>query len=1583
MQAHLPWWTSHYHRIYLRWQIASRPRKTVAIIGMATPLETIENQVSNSTIDKFFESDPGVLVKHQISSFNKFFEEGIAQVFRERNPINIVKLQDPTTKEYLKRCQLFLGGKDGKRIYFGKPVVFDDNESRILCPNEARLRNMTYGCTIHYDVEVDFYEHNEGEEAPDAPTTSTVIENVLLGKFPIMLLSNPCILKGMPAEMRFNLGECKNDNGGYFIIDGKEKCIVSQDVFGDNMLYTRSKVNDVYGCAADVRSVSEDSSKPVRTISVRMVLPSPKLQNGNIVVMVPNVRKPVPLFILMRALGVISDKEIIETCLLDMNKNASMVDLFIPSVYDAGEVFDQVSALKYISTLTKGKTVPGTLEILADYFLPHIGVMDFRSKAYFVGHMVFEMLGVARGGKPTNRDSFKYKRVEVAGTLLSSLFREYHSLETKAIFQWIDKEFYYKQANYADDFQSLITGNVKDIFGQRLIEAGFRKAFKGQWGSTPASHKDGIVQDLNRLSFNAAVSHLRKVVLPLDASAKVLGPRWLNSSQWGLIDPIDTPDGGNVGLHKHLALTAHITEGRSDEQIVNWIKANTAVRPLETSPPSMIRGACKVFVNGKWIGSIVDPSAVSKGAVIARRSGEIDPFTSVYWDITANCLQFMSGPGRLCRPVFYVSDGVPSYSQREEQIISGPTTWHRLTVGDSETGTQAVIDYLDTNEEEGALIAMDASELGKAPYTHLEIHPSLILGVMGNQVVFPENNQLPRDLFACGQMRQAVSLYHSNYLTRIDKMGVVLNYGNTPLVKSRYLEKICKEDHPYGQNVIVAIMCYGGYNVEDSILFNGGSVDRGLFGMTYYNSYEAREDSSTVGDSQVDSVFSTIDTSAVSGTKPGYDYSDLNKNGVIAVNTRVNDKSVIIGKVTENLETPETSIDSSVYAKKGQVGWVDKTYVSEDDLGFRLAKVRVRDVRKPSIGDKFCSRCGQKGTVGLVIPEEDMPFTDRGVRPDLIINPHALPSRMTIGQLVETLMGKACLIEGGFGDCTAFMNKGQKAELFGKVLVKHGYESKGNEILRDGQSGQQIEAEVFIGPTYYMRLKHMVKDKLNYRARGPRTSLTRQTVQGRANDGGLRVGEMERDGLAAHGAVAFLTESLLVRGDDYYMAVCNQTGLTAVYNESNDIFLSPVADGPIKFIKNLEGTLSIVNVSKYGRSFSVIRIPYALKLLIQELQGMNVQMRLVTEDNIDSLALMAGTTPSHTIGPEFVEKIKSEMERTSEPPLAPQEYGWMRIDEPASGIQEWRSLIRDAAGNHTDTSKTRPTGVPKGWASVFYPDGTPASVSRISAALHRDQGPDNWNRVKDGVSSQGRDETPMERLSRLPEPTYSGTKSYRMSDESDDDSDGLPNQAFVPHRRKEAETPDLGVDLEEPSPAERDGKDMSPSPLLSSTAVTGTTTTPKPPPPPRPSSAATSIPAKSKPPPPPRSSGTIKPPPPPRSSGTTKPPPPPRNSSVAAIDDSAPKPAPPPRSSSPVAVQNVAPKPDANPSANIEQDVKGNRSKPRLIIRESTAPAPKEESSYLFTISPRPTETSAADDADKARESPQGNLRTIKYDSEN
>ena len=1606
-----------------------------------------KENISWKLIDKYFKDNPNNLVSHHLESYNEFFRNGIKRIFRENNPIRFIEREEEGNETGKRsECLLYLGGKDGSKIYYGKPVIYDDNNTHYMFPNDARLRNMTYGVTIHYDVDVDFVYYS-GEERKQQ---TMLLPKIYLGRFPIMLQSDLCILNNMSKDVRFNMGECRNDYGGYFIIDGKEKVIISQEKFADNMLYIRAnKDDDVYSHSAEIRSVSEDTSKPIRTTAVKIVAPSPSLTNNQIVVAVPNVKKPVPLFILMRALGVVSDKEIIQNCLLTnlddefKNNKNRYIDLFIPSIHDANKIFNQQNALEFIAELTKRGTVSGVVEILSDYFLPHIGEVNFLEKAYFVGYMVNRLLKVyTKEEKPTDRDNFRFKRVELSGSLIYDLFREYYLIQKKDITRKIDEEYYYhkgeykeddtlsrkekkkinikdnkveKDNKYKDNFIGLIESNFKTFFKDRIVEQGFRKAFKGNWGSEAHTKRLGVVQDLNRLSWNTFISHLRKINLPLDSSAKVVGPRLLNSSQWGFIDPIDTPDGGNIGLHKHMSISTYITSGSSSYPIIKWLRLNTPMRILLECSAEQLGSSSKIFVNGCWVGVIDTPIEIVKLLKLYRRNGVIPTYTSISFNYQHNEVYIYTDAGRLSRPIYYVEDNKFSFDRKEvkELLDRGDITWEQIVAGflkksDENFKTKnnkiyeimelykditanelsdilikferykSVVDYVDTSEEETALIATNIDDLQKSKwYTHMEIDPSLILGVMGNMIIYPENNPVTRNSFSCGQSKQAVSVYHTNYQMRIDKMGVILNYGQTPLIKSRYLEYVNNEEQPYGVNAIVAIMCYTGYNVEDAILINEGAIHRGIFRTTYYSSYEAREESSKVT-GMTNSRFANIEKNNVIGKKQGYDYSFLDEHGLVKENTELNDKIIVIGKINSSLMNKDVWTDDSVKTKKGQLGFVDKSFITLGEEGFNVAKVRVREERLPAIGDKmacalptqqvltnegwveikdidinkhkvatldingnmcyehpvnkfiydhngkmysvknkqvevvctlnhklyikrrektkgdkdyelleaekvqgkmvrfqksmknvypdtdfmilgdkkykmddwlqllgmfisdgsvnnravilsahkqrkvdfntniltklgidyyqdtyngyfalnigknkeiynelkkyslgalnkylpdyvwylsqrqciillealmegdghtyadgfsrygtisiklandicklavhcgwsgiikiaaeprdykhiitgtvgynlgksheisskntyykisiirkqnqpyinkkvndsneeklidyegkvYCiempsshlyymresimapsmlignSRAGQKGTLGLIIPEDDMPFTSDGIRPDLIINPHAIPSRMTIGQIVESLFGKVCTSYGGYGDCTAFQVKGSNYSTYAPLLVKAGFHSSGNQILYNGMTGNQLSADIYMGPTYYMRLKHMVKDKINYRARGPNTVLTRRPVQGRANDGGLRIGEMERDGVLAHGMSYFLNESFMVRGEkqDYHIAVCNKTGAIAIYNEARNLFLSPYADGPIKFNFNPDGSQSIMNLSRFGRSFSILKVPYAFKLLIQELQVMNVQMRIITEDNIDQLLSMS------------------------------------------------------------------------------------------------------------------------------------------------------------------------------------------------------------------------------------------------------------------------------------------------------------------------------------------------------------------------
>jgi DNA-directed RNA polymerase II subunit RPB2 len=1192
-------------------------------------------------IDTYFREN--TLVDHHISSCNSFYEKDIFKVFKDMNPLQYYSVINEKTKRHKYNTNVFIGGRDANLFYYGKPVIYDDMNAHYMFPNEARLRNMTYGVCIQYDVEI-VLTVIEGDSEKTIIKKLPEHGHFTLGMFPIMLQSNLCILKNLPKETRYSMGECNHDYGGYFIIDGKEKVLVPQEKFSNNMIYIRTVKDNLHDFSVEIRSVSEDTSKPQRTFAIRRVKPSPTLTNGQIMVFIPNVRKSIPLFIVMRALGVLSDKDICKMIVHDLDIYSQYVTTLIPCVHDAGGIFNQMNALEYIASFTKLKTIQESYNILTNYLLPHVGEMNFKSKAFFLGHMVFEMLKVIHDDeKVTDRDSFKYKRVDTSGYLIKELFIEYATMMYEDVYKKIDKEFYYHNADYIDkgpvDGSNYIYLNLfnEDKFNEKIIEDGFKKAFKGNWGGHPHTKRVGVIQPINRLSYNSFISHLRKVNLEMDSATKIVTPHLLHGSQWGMIDPIDTPDGRNIGFHKHMAIMCKITDHISVYDISKWIfdnLNNTDIVILEECSHADINKYTKLFINGIWIGIVKDPLKFKSEFIFSRRIGMFPTSISISFQIKSNIIYIYSDEGRLIRPILYYDKNGLSYSGREHTLNN---FWDDLFKGEMDFKDQftnkkdipddnalliskrGILEYLDTSETESSYITVNHKSVYEG-HTHLEIHPSLIFGVLGNQIMFPEHNPCPRNVFGCGQPKQAVSLYHSNFLNRIDKMGVILNYGQKPIVRTRYLNYINEEQHPYGENAIVAIMCHTGYNVEDSILINESAVKRGLFRTTYYNMYETYEETSTLKSSSEKRIKNILNEPNIKRTKPGFDYNQLDESGMIRPNTGVDDKTVLIGLVGYSKETPDEVADHSIFPKKGQIGYVDRTYVTQNDEGRRIAKVRIREERQPAIGDKFASRCGQKGTIGTLISEENMPFTKDGIRPDLIINPHALPSRMTIGQLIECVMSKLACINGCSVDSTSFLNKNSNNEEIGTLLNAHNFHSTGNELLYNGMTGEQIESDIFIGPTYYMRLKHMVKDKINYRAAGPRTLLTRQTNHGRANDGGLRIGEMERDGIIGHGMSSFLFDAMMKRGDEYSVVICNHTGTIAIFNKDTDNYYSPMVDGPINYDMD-NTTITPKIITKYGKEFSVVNIPYSFKLLIQELTAINVQMRLITSDNIDQLTV--------------------------------------------------------------------------------------------------------------------------------------------------------------------------------------------------------------------------------------------------------------------------------------------------------------------------------------------------------------------------
>ncbi len=597
----------------------------------------------------------------------------------------------------------------------------------------------------------------------------------------------------------------------------------------------------------------------------------------------------------------------------------------------------------------------------------------------------------------------------------------------------------------------------------------------------------------------------------------------------------------------------------------------------------------KVYINGELIGSVNDPEDFTNQMREKRRAGEVsDEMNITYYNDTDEIYIF-NDPGRARRPLILVKDGVPLLTESHlDKIEKGKLKWTDLV-------KKGIIEYLDAEEEENAYIAMTLKDLNE-DHTHLEIDPSTMLGICAGIIPFSDHNSSPRNTMEAGMTKQALGLYVSNYALRTDTRAHLLHHPQTPIVKTRIIDATNYDARPSGQNLVVALMSYEGYNMEDAMILNKSSLERGMGRSSFFRSYEASERRYPGG--QEDKF--EVPEKGVKGYRSEESYRNLDEDGIVNPESHVESGDVLIGKTSpprflEEIDefgtVAEKRRETSVTVRHGEKGIVDAVLLTETVEGSKLTKIRVRETRQPEFGDKFASRHGQKGVVGLILSQEDVPFSENGVIPDIIVNPHAIPSRMSVGQVLEMVAGKAACLEGERVDGTPFNDdiEGQIKE----TLKMHGFESAGCESLYNGSTGERIEAEIFVGVAYYQKLHHMTTDKVYARSRGPVQVLTRQPTEGRAREGGLRFGEMERDCLIAHGAALSLKERLLDESDKYEAIVCDNCGMLAVYDKNKDKKYCPIC----------------------GDSESYpVEISYAFKLLLDELKSLCIFPKLVLGD---------------------------------------------------------------------------------------------------------------------------------------------------------------------------------------------------------------------------------------------------------------------------------------------------------------------------------------------------------------------------------
>ena len=1156
-------------------------------------------------IESYFEDNHlHQLVKHQIESYNDFIQTQMKKTIEMFNPLIIRSPQD-YMKEYKKyRLQIIINFEN---MSLFRPEIHENNgATKLMFPNDARLRNFTYSSNLTLDINIEYIVCT-GDSLENEERKHVKLSKIQFGKIPIMIKSCICTLNQYNFLHHDQTDECKMDPGGYFIINGSEKTCLGQEKAADNKIYVfKNKKNAKWSYSAEMRCVPY--WKVISPKQIYMMISSKQEKMGyTIYITIPKLKKPIPLFILFRCLGVLTDKEICKYILLDLEdeKNKKMLKFLKATIQMNHDYIDKESCIQYMKssviytpinmTAEEGdkKKLVFTHDILNYDLFPNCKTR--KEKLHLLGRMCYKLISCFLGyTRPDDRDSYENKRIEMTGYLINNLFRNYFNKVVKDIQKLVVREINNGSWKSSNNYTSILTlTNIYKMVKSSTIENGIKRALStGDFGIKQLhSNRVGVAQVLNRLTYTGTISHLRRVNCPIDKSGKLVEPRKLHNSSWGFLCPAETPEGQSVGVVKNIAYMTCIS-GHSDSNcIYDYIMNEITDINDESKPIEYFHNKVKVILNGRWLGVSENPIELYKSLKQKKYSGFIHIYTSITFNMEEQVIYIYNDSGRMVRPVYKIKDNKLCITKEiVDKIRTNEYKWDDLLF--SHKLDNSVIEYIDSEEQKFGMICMNEKQIDpQYNYTHSEIHPSTIFGLLASCIPFPDHNQSPRNTYQCAMGKQAIGIYASNFNKRMDKTSYILNYPMKPLVETRIMNMLKINTLSSGNQVIVAIMTHSGFNQEDSILFNRGSVDRGLFHSTIYHT-EKDEDKKVNGEEE----FRGKPNKAITKNIKFGNYDKLNEKGLIPENTLIEDKDVFIGVMTaikgsknDNNQMIKYTDHSKSY-KTQEECYIDKNEVNRNGDGYWSVKVRIRAHRVPTVGNKFSSRHGQKGTIGHIINEEDMPFTKDGIRPDLIINPHAIPSRMTIAQLKETQLGKLLLELGLYGDGTSFGNLTVKTIC--EELQKNNYESNGNELLYDGKSGEQIETSIFIGPVYYQCLKHMVADKQHSRCIGPMVNLTRQPAEGRSRDGGLRFGEMERDCMISHGASRFTKDRIYDVSDKYSVHICNHCGLIVPYNEKEKIHLC--------------------NICENRTNFSYVEIPYSCKLLFHELMAMNIVPRMIT-----------------------------------------------------------------------------------------------------------------------------------------------------------------------------------------------------------------------------------------------------------------------------------------------------------------------------------------------------------------------------------
>tara|TARA_Y100001949_G_scaffold37135_1_gene29652 strand:+ start:544 stop:3888 length:3345 start_codon:yes stop_codon:yes gene_type:complete len=1094
------------------------------------------------------------IAKQHLNSFDEFLKNGIQEIINEVDKIDI------ENAEYPYKIQL------GK-IKLQQPRMMElDGSITHVTPTEARLRNVSYVAPL-------MMEANVVEDGK-------ILEQRFLhiGDMPIMVKSDACILRNFSENKLIDHGEDPYDPGGYFIINGSERVIVGlEDLSYNKIIVDREKVGGKHVFKAKVYS---------SIVGYRAKLELVLKDDGLVVARIPGSPVDIPVITLMRALGLESDQGI--------SAAVSLVDEIENELEASFEKIDVTTSKDAIVYISK-RIAPGMLEefqikraeTLLDWgLLPHLGKQaeNRKEKAQFLGEAVCKLLELKLGWiKPDDKDHYGNKVIKFAGQMLADLFRTAFRNLVR------DMKYQLERSGQKRGINAVAAAIRPGIITDKLNNA----IATGNWGRG----RVGVTQLLDRTNYLATISHLRRVQSPLSRTQPNFEARDLHSTHFGRICPSETPEGSNCGLVKNLALSAIISVRTNSNELVETIYDLGTIHFTEAKP-AVLRDGTRVFVDGKLIGYHPDGKKLCESLRELRRTSKISHHIGISIDepeqagstkrLYVNC-----NAGRVLRPLIIIKNSkITLTSELLDKLSKKLVSWMDLL-------KNGIIELIDANEEENCLISIEEKNLKKC--THLEIFPSAILGAGASIIPYPEHNQSPRNTYESAMAKQSLGFSTPMMNTSTYVRQHFMLYPQTPIVTTKAMNLLGLDKRPAGQNCVVAVLPFDGYNIEDAIVLSKASVDRGLGRTFFYRIYESESKQYPGGMRDNFEIPNPDDN--IRGFKGEKSYRLLEEDGIIATECNVSGGDILIGKTSPPRfmeEYREFEIkgpyrrDTSISVRPSETGVVDTVVMTQSNEGGKMYKVRIRDMRIPEIGDKFASRHGQKGVLGILAKNEDLPYTADGISPDVLINPHAFPSRMTVGMMLESISGKAAAIRGSSVDASAFV--GEKMDEIRNVMDESGFKYSGKEIMYDGRTGKPFPVEVFIGVVYYQKLHHMVADKIHARARGQVQMLTKQPTEGRARGGGLRFGEMERDCIIAYGASMILKDRLLDESDKSNVYVCERCGLVA-YNDIKQR----------RFVCRICGDRGRV---------SSVSVAYAFKLLLQEMQSLNIAPRLMIRDKV-------------------------------------------------------------------------------------------------------------------------------------------------------------------------------------------------------------------------------------------------------------------------------------------------------------------------------------------------------------------------------